>query len=178
VEASSSSGICSDSAATGTECDEAYQPITAFEFKVYDALCGFEGHPGQRGYAKFIAESRRFEVVALSNRNFWRIELAEDLDQWATTPVLAYRRCWDPAANGGYGGYVTDCEQQILIADWSQIGYFGYADEGPTGVVELHQADNGRVGVLTDLRCPIECICGDMGPEKSCEAASSSSSGA
>jgi hypothetical protein len=174
---SSSSGICW-TAASGDECDEAYTPITDFTFRVHDALCGWEGHEGQRGYCKFFAESRRFEVIALSNRTFWRIELAEDLDQWATEPVLAYRRCWHPAGNGGYGEYLTDCEQTILIADWSEIGYFGYASEGATGTVELHQSDNGRVGVLTDLRCPVECICGESNIDPACYSSSSSSSGA
>jgi hypothetical protein len=163
------------SAASSDECDEAYTPITAFTFRVHDALCGWEGHEGQRGYCKFFAESRRFEVIALSNRTFWRIELAEDLSQWATAPVLAYRRCWDASGNAGYGEYVTDCEQTILISDWSQIGYFGYADEGATGTVELHQADEGRVGVLTDLRCPVECTCGESNVDPACYSSSSSS---
>jgi hypothetical protein len=159
AEPSSSSGICAE-AATTTECAEAYQPVGSFSFKVWDAICGFEGYPGQRGYAKFMAESRRFEVVQLSSRTFWRVELAANLPQWSTSPVTAYRRCFDPAANGGNGGYVTDTGQVVNIVDWSQIGYFGYLSEGATGVVELHQAANGKVGVLTDLRCPNECVCG------------------
>jgi hypothetical protein len=157
-DTSSSSGVCGE-AATGSECDAAYQPITSLTFRVHDAICGVEGHAGQRGYCKFFAESRRFEVVALANRTTWRVQLAEDLSQWATAPVLAYRRCFHPSANAGYGGYVTDPWQTIYIADWSEIGYFGFVAEGATGVVELHQSDNGRVGVLKDLRCPGECTC-------------------
>lgn len=169
IDSSSSSGICHQ-VASRAECEADYSPILDFSLVVWDAICGHEGHAGQRGYAKFMAESRRFEVVKMSGPTFWRIELAEDLDQWATSPVWAYRRCFDPA---GYGGYVTDCNQTVLIADWSNIGYFGYASEGATGVVEIHQSDNGRVGVLTDLRCPVECVCGDEGPEGACYSSSS-----
>jgi hypothetical protein len=172
---SSSSGQCDDDASSNI-----YEPNYNFAFCVYDGLNSQDGIVGQRGYAKFFAESRRFEVVSLAQRTFWRFELAEDLEQWATEPVRAYRRCYDAS---GYGQYVTDCNQEFLIADWSEIGYFGYASEGATGVCEMHRCEAGQagyrpgwVGVITDLRCPLECLCGEQGPDAHCEEAASSSS--
>lgn len=172
---SSSSGVYEDRCgdpATEDECEETYSPNTSFSFCIYDALCGQEGIRGQRGYVKFFADSRRFELVSLARRVFWRFELAEDLDQWQTGPCKAYRRCWD---RSGYGNYATDCNQQFHIADWSQIGYFGYANVGATGVCEMHKCDAGEagympgwVGVITDLRCPPECVCGEDNPDPQC----------
>ena len=166
-DSSSSSGTCGT--ASIEDCQDIYVANTDFTFRVYDGLCGWEGHKGQRGYCKFFAESRRFEVVVL-RRAMVAVELAEDLDQWETEPVDFYRRCWDPSANSGYGAFITDCDQTIKGKDGLQVGYFGYVSEGPTGIVEMFHADNGPVGVLRDLRCPIECICGEQGPDAHCDS--------
>jgi hypothetical protein len=183
-DSSSSSGIYEDycgqlAPASKAECDEEYLPNTSFTFRIYDALCGQQGIAGQRAYVKFFAESRRFEVVTIAPQVFYRFELAEDLSQWQSTPCKAYRRCYDKMANGGY---FTDCNQMFKIGDWSDIGFFGYADEGTTGVCEMHRCESGEsgylpgwIGVITNMRCPSECICGEEGPEPSCEEASSSS---
>jgi hypothetical protein len=90
----------------------------------------------------------------------WDFELAATLVQWTDpiVPVAAYRRVWDPSANSGNGGGVTDCTQSMLVGDYKLSGFFGVA--GANGWAVRRVSDNGVVWVIKGLNCPDECICG------------------
>lgn len=133
---------------------------------------------GDRLWATFNMQSGFWEIVSLVGVTWW-FELAEDLPIYNGAPVNAYRRTWNPSLHSGYGGYETDYTVTFLVADWTELGYCGY---GPTdsrylpyhtggayGAAELRQSDNGVVGVIVDMECPIACKC-------FCEVTSSSSS--
>lgn len=92
----------------------------------------------------------------------WAFELAEDLPQWNQLPVWACKKDWDPSLHTGWGGYTTNPNIHFKVADWREVGYFGYA--GAEGAARIRQCDNGIVGVIVDLECPPECLCGVVNP--------------
>ena len=98
----------------------------------------------------------------------WYFELAEELVQWATTPTMVYRRFIDPEGNSGNGELVTTCEAQYQfpVIDMKKIGYFGVA--GATGSAHMVQTKNGPIGIIDDLRCPADCVCGDESEATAC----------
>lgn len=79
-------------------------------------------------------------------------ELKDELTALSTTPVAAYRRVFDPEANNGDGGFVTDCDDEILVADMRKVGYYG--DTGAHGAGEPRHAKNGIRHVIVDECCP------------------------
>ncbi len=98
----------------------------------------------------------------------YHFELAVELTQWATTPTLVYRRFLDPSGNNGNGIYVTTCDAttQFDVMDLSEVGYKGPA--GSTGTARIITVDNGLIGVIMDLRCPDDCICGTAASTTPC----------
>lgn len=110
----------------------------------------------------------RWHTPRGDNHRIWYFELGETLPQWSSTPVLAYRRVWDPSLNSGWGGFATDCDQSFQVADWGLVGVFGIA--GANGWAEVRRSDNGNVGIIRGLVCPGECACGtDYSESPSCE---------
>lgn len=90
----------------------------------------------------------------------WHFELAEELTQWKTTPTLVYRRFLDPSGNNGNGIFTTDCDEssRFYVMDLREVGYKG--PSGSTGAADIIAVDNGAMGIVIDLRCPEDCICG------------------
>lgn len=89
---------------------------------------------------------------------FVAFELAADLEQWATVPVLAYVREWDSSLNEGEGGFFTDCGNalEIKVLDAYQTGH--NAGIGGCGRCEIRgkTTDGYLLGLIHDLCCPGE----------------------
>lgn len=64
----------------------------------------------------------------------------------------AYRRNWDSSLNDGWGGFVTDCDDVIQVADLNGEGH--EAGVGGRGKAHMYDSDNGPIGVIFDLCCP------------------------
>lgn len=79
-------------------------------------------------------------------------ELAETLEADSTTGATAYRRKFDPSANSGDGGYVTDTDDEFTVKDTREVGYYGSA--GAKGACIMKSADNGAFGEICDMECP------------------------
>lgn len=99
---------------------------------------------------------------------FRRFELAEDMPQWLSHSGYrvwrwACEREWDPSANQGYGGYVTNNEIHFKVADLHETGWFG--EIGAKGLVVMQTGNNGEIGIIHDMVCPPECPCGDFDPD-------------
>jgi hypothetical protein len=87
---------------------------------------------------------------------FVAFELTEVLDQWSIVPALARVRDWDPTANGGEGGFITDCSTglEIKVLDAYQVGH--NAGVGGCGRCEIRgkTTDGYLLGLIHDLCCP------------------------
>ncbi len=81
-------------------------------------------------------------------------ELLEALTQWSGDIVQAAVKTWNPALNGGNGGYSVDCGNIIYVADYNEVGHT--AGVGGFGMAEMHGRENEPrwVGVIIDLCCP------------------------
>jgi len=97
-------------------------------------------------------------IEGTSVGSIWYFELAAKLEQWATTPVNAYRRVLDPSGNAGWGELVTDCTQSMKVFDMALAGFYGVS--GANGWAEMVMSDNGLVGIIRGLNCPDACVCG------------------
>ncbi len=125
--------------------------------------CAFAGDAGDRGLACYDDIDDIYRIVTLFREHeVCAFELAQNLPQWSDTPVEACKKKWKPDAHGGWGGYETDAGDRIKVADWRKVGYFGYA--GAEGAAVIKQSDNGPIGVICDLECPPECLCGETNP--------------
>lgn len=100
-----------------------------------------------------------------------RFELCETLPQWLShkggSGAQVWRwacvRDWDASANDGDGGYITNTNEHIKVADLNETGWFGVAEA--KGIAELKVADNGAIYVILDMVCPGGCVCGDVDPD-------------
>lgn len=82
-----------------------------------------------------------------------KFELLQALDKFSIVVVQAARKNWDPTANSGAGGYVVDCDDIVLVADFNETGW--EAGVGGFGVAEMHAREDGvLVGTIIDLCCP------------------------
>lgn len=80
-------------------------------------------------------------------------ELLEALTQWSGSYVSAARRYWDPAASYGNGGWVTDCDDTLIVADLNAVGHT--AGAGGLGCAVMNAREDGTlVGTIIDLCCP------------------------
>ena len=80
-------------------------------------------------------------------------ELLEALAQWSGDVVTAARKNWDPGTANGVGGYIVDCDDVILVADFNEVGH--NAGNGGFGTAIMHaRADGTLVGTIIDLCCP------------------------
>jgi len=81
-------------------------------------------------------------------------ELKEELEADSTTGADAYPRDYDPSANSGEGGYVTDttASRIFTVKDTREVGYYGSA--GAKGACIMKTADNGPFGEICDMECP------------------------
>ena len=96
----------------------------------------------------------------------WHFELAETLTQWSGTTVSAYLRLRD-----GNGTVTTDCDTTFSVKDEDDIGFWGAT--GATGTAQIVRAGTSVVGLIQNLRCPSDCVCGeDSGPGPSCGSSS------
>jgi len=82
-----------------------------------------------------------------------RFELLENYAQFSTTPVQAARRYWNPEANSGNGGWVSDCDDIIYVCDFNGEGF--EADAGGIGKCHMIQRTNSPkwVGEMYNLCC-------------------------
>ena len=141
------------------------------------SIAMMHGAVAQAGWSALSAVSSRitkiFDRLAelrLTTYKTWAFELREDLVWEGDQPILAYRRYWDPEANSGWGGFVTDCTTCFYVADWRQIQYEGTV--GTKGCAEMRRCKNGWIGVICDLACDPDPDCdyyGDYGYGDYCE---------
>jgi len=119
---------------------------------------------GDQVLARWNRQSTRWEIVAPAC-DVWAFELKETLTQWTGGIVDAYLRLWDISLRD----YVTDCTREFEVADRRDVGYFGAV--GATGSAKIKGNGASLLGVIEELRCPSDCVCGeDSGPAASCSS--------
>jgi len=140
---------------TAESGEGAYVTNTDLEFTVKDTRkVGYYGSDGAMGACIMkSAESGLFgEIVDMECLISTYFELKETLGADSTTGATAYRRNYDPSANGGEGGPVTDTNDEITVKDTREVGYYGSA--GAKGACVMKTADNNPFGEIIDMECP------------------------
>jgi len=139
--------------------DEEYQADGTDTGTVVDTLGTFCAGVGCKGRAGYLGtnDGHLWEVLHMSRLTV-AFALKDALTSLADAPVLAYRRVWDPTLHSGHGGFTVDCDKEIYVADWREVGYYG--EIGAHGAAEPRNCDNGVVHVICDL-----CCSGDEDPQ-------------
>jgi hypothetical protein len=131
----------------------------------YDARAGFEVSTATGGGVEGIYIGRRLQVFwdgqrgtfvggNFSQHDVRNFELKDALAQFSDQEVDAYPRYWDPTLHGGWGGFITICDEDLVfkVADWNEEGHT--AGIGGRGKCHMYQSNNGLIGVIFDLCCP------------------------
>jgi hypothetical protein len=118
-------------------CPSGYDADVHAEFDVFDALDGMlrgraktQDRPGTRGYAKFMPDSDRWEILALEHQARWiRFALKADMSYQSATGSGDVLTCWD--------GYHPDPDEEGVTVANCALRADHYLFAGATGAVGL-----------------------------------------
>jgi hypothetical protein len=125
------------------------------ELTVYDAVCGTlrgwartQTFPGSRGYAQYLPDSGRWEIVAMQQKARWvRFQLTQELThgtQQATADVLNY---WD--------GYAPSPNNTVTVFNCAAGLSSQYIFAGASGAIGLGCYDPaGDSYWIVQMECP------------------------